>query len=987
MSGIIIEMENFKCYDSRKFELNSGVTLITGGSGIGKSTFMEAIYYVLYNKTKKHIMFGKKSCWVKLTLTDGVWIKRHSGSHELQVGIDNDIYKDTVAQQVIENLYGKAHEFLATCYMRQDEKHPLLTGTNEEKMELIRSLSLTEDVTTVKTRLADELKKIQDSVTLTINECDKAVSVLTEFDNNNNELIKFMTEPNAEDLAKIDIEQQKQIHVDALARLELIKPELLRIQQLEANLKALRQMNIEEITEEMVKKSNDTLFALENEKLSIKTKLNMYAEFKIKEAAIKAAKEQAERVRKEFEEKVKQRELLQAKLAAEKLAQAEQRAKKLATERAAKIAEREAARNAAIEKKANERRQVLEEQVRQANLKAQESNAKIQAANAKAIAAKAEMEQAKVRIEHQRMQMQNMKNEKIAEVTNLQAQCDALIKDIAVIGVNTNSEKSDALENEINRISKNKTHLDNIENNLKQFAVNGNVMKDVSELIKRIEEVTKEISETNSLITELEVSLLNIKTNEENSRLLVCPKCSAGLRTEDHKLHLVKDNFKAELRPVTIPDATESRLNEVRGNVIKLNDLKERMLASQKTIGQEKLMMGRFVPSDIDKLAKAKQLQTLLQNHINAKKEVEKFGTNDISDTNTTNDTSDNTTNTTTNNQDVTESTESLEIVEIASVEEIKMPEFSMEDIKAELLKEFPPLEDDNLTQDVTVEELVVPEPILVELIPEPQIEEINIELPILPNESENELNARTIDIEKEKKQHETIITKRGIYQKYQVDLNNATNALDDKSSEKIQEDINTCEKISRKALKLADLTVRYLRRHDLQKIVDNLKPEISRLTKRAETISKLKEKAKQVENTVLYNTVVSLNLEMKRFLDVLFADDQISVEFKTTKQLKTKNTTSMTCSMNIFYKNNQLDDYKTLSGGEVSRISLALMLAMNSLRGSNLILLDESLSTINESLKMNVIDLLKTVVKDDKICALILHSSVQGVYDHVISL
>ena len=187
----------------------------------------------------------------------------------------------------------------------------------------------------------------------------------------------------------------------------------------------------------------------------------------------------------------------------------------------------------------------------------------------------------------------------------------------------------------------------------------------------------------------------------------------------------------------------------------------------------------------------------------------------------------------------------------------------------------------------------------------------------------------------------------------------------------------------------MIELAVRFIRRKELQHKVDVQKPELAKLSMRAQGITTLQQKAKQVRQiSVLHNTVVSLNLEMKRFLDVLFADDHISVEFKTVKDLKTKKgQQSMNCSMNIFYKDNQLDDYKVLSGGEISRLSLAMMLAMNSLKGSNLILLDESLSTLNDSLKINVVDLLKSVVQADKLCAVILHSTINGIFDNVINL
>lgn len=940
MQSLLLEFNNFRCYETGTIEIKSGVTLIDGISGRGKSSVCNAIYYVLYGKLKKPYTYGKKKCSVKMTLADGVWFMRQSGPSKLQVGIDNDVYEDDVAQAVIANLYGKEQEFLATSYMRQDEKHILLTGTNEEKMDLIRSISLTEDVKLIKTRLNDELKKVQDQVVKAKTELDKASSILTEFDNNNPILHNIIynnssnsskattaTTITVNDIKSTSDEEQLKIHNDALAKLELIKPELHRILQLEANLKTLKSMNVEEVTADMVQKSQDVIISLEHEKNAISIKLNMHAEYKIKEAAIAAAKEQAERVRKEYE-----------KAAAEKLARVEQEAKN----RAAKLAEKQAARSNAIEKRRVEKReQAMAQYQKQVD------------------AVKAQIEQSRLQkqqVENQRNQIKLIQEEKTTKLNELKRKCDELTKAYDIIN----------LDNEIARLSKNKVHIDNIEGFLKQFTnQDGTVLTDINQLVKKIDELTREITEKNNLLTEVEISLVNKKSNEEQSRLLVCPKCSAGLRTEDHKLHLVRDNFKPEIKPIIIQDATDEMLDKIKAEVVRLNDLKERATIAQKQIGQEKLQMGRFVPADIEKLAKCKELQSLIQLRNAAQLELESYTASLIPSEQSSNQ-------------------ESNELDENELLKNFQMP---AEPTLEEIMQEFPPLEDDDLTNQIDK----ISSTVLIENEGFTPPSQIDIVLPILPNESEAELKQRNAQIDIERRQQESIITKRQVFEKYQADLQKALEALGSKNSDGLKSEIVSLEQRAQKAKELADLVVKFHRRNELSKLVDNLKPEIEKLSNRAQGVSTLQQKAKQVESTVLYNTVVSLNLEMKRFLDVLFAEDQISVEFKTTKELKTQSKTqtktSMVCSMNIFYKDNHLDDYKTLSGGEISRISLALMLALNSLKGSNIILLDESLSTINESLKMDVVDLLKTVVKDDKICALILHSSVQGVYDHVISL
>ena len=94
-----------------------------------------------------------------------------------------------------------------------------------------------------------------------------------------------------------------------------------------------------------------------------------------------------------------------------------------------------------------------------------------------------------------------------------------------------------------------------------------------------------------------------------------------------------------------------------------------------------------------------------------------------------------------------------------------------------------------------------------------------------------------------------------------------------------------------------------------------------------------------------------------------------------------------MTCSLVIFYKNNTYDNVRQLSGGEQDRVSLGMFLALNNLMGSNIMLLDESLAALDETLKINTVELLKKISGVSKRCMVIAHEGIEGVYDQVISV
>ena len=46
-----IELQNFRCFENQKLSLNHKVSIIHGNNGKGKTTIVEAIYYLCYFKS------------------------------------------------------------------------------------------------------------------------------------------------------------------------------------------------------------------------------------------------------------------------------------------------------------------------------------------------------------------------------------------------------------------------------------------------------------------------------------------------------------------------------------------------------------------------------------------------------------------------------------------------------------------------------------------------------------------------------------------------------------------------------------------------------------------------------------------------------------------------------------------------------------------------------------------------------------------------
>ena len=56
-------MNNFRCYKNTVLELpDKGIILLYGTSGIGKTSILKAIHFVITGKENKCVMYGEKKC-------------------------------------------------------------------------------------------------------------------------------------------------------------------------------------------------------------------------------------------------------------------------------------------------------------------------------------------------------------------------------------------------------------------------------------------------------------------------------------------------------------------------------------------------------------------------------------------------------------------------------------------------------------------------------------------------------------------------------------------------------------------------------------------------------------------------------------------------------------------------------------------------------------------------------------------------------------
>lgn len=161
------------------------------------------------------------------------------------------------------------------------------------------------------------------------------------------------------------------------------------------------------------------------------------------------------------------------------------------------------------------------------------------------------------------------------------------------------------------------------------------------------------------------------------------------------------------------------------------------------------------------------------------------------------------------------------------------------------------------------------------------------------------------------------------------------------------------------------------------------IRSQISDAEKDLEGALGLEEAGREAEILAMSQTISSINDHAKSYLDILF-DDPITVKLKGHKTtLKGDHRHQMNTV--VIYKGDD-SNISDLSGGESQKCELAFLLAVNDMIGSKFVLLDESLSGLNQDVNTETMTYLQSIC-GDKLIIVTAHRVVEGVFDHVISL
>lgn len=191
------------------------------------------------------------------------------------------------------------------------------------------------------------------------------------------------------------------------------------------------------------------------------------------------------------------------------------------------------------------------------------------------------------------------------------------------------------------------------------------------------------------------------------------------------------------------------------------------------------------------------------------------------------------------------------------------------------------------------------------------------------------------------------------------------------KDGEKLQREIAGQIEFS----KLADI---YQKHHGAQQ-------HYQQVQQRLASLLKIKGSLITSEYIILDTFLNQINQSLAEVLEQLFSEP-ITVSLRSLKQLKSDDRIKPQINYEIMFKGAECSNINELSGGERSRLSLALAIVFSTFNQAPFLLLDESLSTLNTSVKETTMKVIRRYLGHKTVIA-VNHDTTTGVYDSVLRL
>lgn len=178
-----ITINNFKCWEKETFDFkNKGITLLSGKSGVGKTSIVEAIIFVLFGTGRKITKYGKKQCIVEMEdiwQDDKITIKRQKNPNRLILIKNSSQYEDDAAQEIINTKYSDVYQHVG--YLNQSSINSFLLMGPQEKLSFLERLVFENmDMNKIKKKLNILIKERLQEIQITTGKKDMLQQILND---------------------------------------------------------------------------------------------------------------------------------------------------------------------------------------------------------------------------------------------------------------------------------------------------------------------------------------------------------------------------------------------------------------------------------------------------------------------------------------------------------------------------------------------------------------------------------------------------------------------------------------------------------------------------------------------------------------------------------------------------------------------------------------------------------------------------------------
>jgi ABC-type multidrug transport system fused ATPase/permease subunit len=143
-----------------------------------------------------------------------------------------------------------------------------------------------------------------------------------------------------------------------------------------------------------------------------------------------------------------------------------------------------------------------------------------------------------------------------------------------------------------------------------------------------------------------------------------------------------------------------------------------------------------------------------------------------------------------------------------------------------------------------------------------------------------------------------------------------------------------------------------------------------------------------KLEAERIQSFIINLNKRMQAYIDDFFPTEPLTVRldcFREAKSGASKGMKKAQITFSMSYKDFETDDLGVLSGGEYDRLQLAVTLAFADCAKIPILMLDESLNSLDDQTCAHVVDKIRC---KDRLTLLVAHQvSSEGVFDTVLKL